>query len=481
VPPKMSYTAFNALEFPRDELFIEILPGAPYFGPVQPGTYNLGGSNYADCGLCLQAAQNCSLTCETDYYADEGLVHLTALWADNGTFAGSFEGVVFREVTIDAATFVSTPVPDGKTWCMDGYSFFCINGDCNVTPGCQPYCGSKTCGSDGCGGSCGSCADGSACNESTGSCAPMPMNGSLIVSYNFAQPQSSFQNCHATYSLSPEGMPVGGCTECSFVWRVRMTELQETCGNWFQGPDDTLTSLGVNTVDESLWINYEDGTGWAQFSGAGTVNGNAFGGQLVLDGIFVDMNGNQEYDDFEDVVYGEVFLLSWMGITPVCGNGTCELTETLESCPGDCSSIEMVTPFLGGTLIARYEFNEPEPGFTDCEVTYNLSPTGIGPDDCVSCHYTWSIEVQKLLDGCGPWQLDVDGNEIDVGLDLVHEDLWLRQGAGDWTKWQGTGSITDDAFLGQGGTVSYVVDKNGDGESTPDEIVAYSETFLFNW
>ncbi|MBR59047.1 MAG: hypothetical protein CMH54_13645 [Myxococcales bacterium] len=480
-PPFMTYFAHSALELPRDEILLEILPGAPFFGPVQPGTYNLAGTNYADCGLCLQAAQNCTVQCETDFYADEGLVHLTSLWADTGTFAGSFEGVVFREVTIDATTLVSTPVPGGKTWCMDGYSFFCINGDCNVTPGCQPYCGSKTCGSDGCGGSCGACIEGSACNENTGSCAPMPMNGSLIVSYNFAQPQSSFQDCHATYSLSPEGVPLGGCDECSFVWRVKMTELQETCGNWFQGPAGTYTSLGVNTTDDSLWINYEDGTGWGKFSGEGLVNNTAYGGQLVLDGIFIDMNGNQEYDDFEDVVYGEIFLLSWMGLSTVCGNGVCELAESHTACPADCGATDVVTPFLGGTLIDSFVFDEPEPGFVDCEVTYNLSPISVGPDDCESCHYTWTIAVQKLLDGCGSWLQDVDGTQFDVGLNLLNGDLWLRQGTGTWNQWPGSGTMIDDAFLGQNYGMSISVDKNGDGVYTPNENVEQSQSFLLHW
>ena len=38
-------------------------------------------------------------------------------------------------------------------------------------PVCQPACVARACGPDGCGGSCGSCAPGLACNENSGVCA----------------------------------------------------------------------------------------------------------------------------------------------------------------------------------------------------------------------------------------------------------------------------------------------------------------------
>lgn len=108
-------------------------------GPSAPGTFDLNGINYADCGLCLLILADCSDTqgtgCTKYFYADEGSVTIDQFGQDGGTFSGSMNNVVFKEVTIDSDTYTSTPVAGGETWCMDGTSFFANIGAGSSNPG----------------------------------------------------------------------------------------------------------------------------------------------------------------------------------------------------------------------------------------------------------------------------------------------------------------------------------------------------------
>lgn len=92
-------------------------------GPTEPGRYDLAGINFRDCGLCLLIQTNCSQNagCEKTLYAEEGIVEITAIGGDR--FAAVYENVVYREVTISEGDSTSTPVPDGESWCANGYEF----------------------------------------------------------------------------------------------------------------------------------------------------------------------------------------------------------------------------------------------------------------------------------------------------------------------------------------------------------------------
>ena len=106
-----------------DILFIDSYQGSPYFGPSQPGSYSLEGSNYADCALCVLVWYNCNedYVCEKFFLADKGTLDVDSMSGVGATFNATFNDVVFREVTIDAETYVSTPVSGGETWCLDRY------------------------------------------------------------------------------------------------------------------------------------------------------------------------------------------------------------------------------------------------------------------------------------------------------------------------------------------------------------------------
>ena len=53
--------------------------GGDFGGPTGPGTYQLDGSNYADCGLCVVGRTNCTQSggCEKPFYASKVLMKST--------------------------------------------------------------------------------------------------------------------------------------------------------------------------------------------------------------------------------------------------------------------------------------------------------------------------------------------------------------------------------------------------------------------
>ena len=77
---------------------------------------------------------------------------------------------------------------------------YCVNADCPGYSGCTPMCGGKQCGSDGCGGICGTCRGGTSCSA----------NG-LCVGGN---PVSYYQGCldeHVFLDLCQDDPPGYSC------------------------------------------------------------------------------------------------------------------------------------------------------------------------------------------------------------------------------------------------------------------------------
>lgn len=105
---------------------VESYMGSQFNGPGTTGTYDIGATNYADCGLCLLMYADCTdgQGCQTTYYADVGTVNVTALTLGvDGTVEVNVTGAVFTEVTIDGQSFQSTPVANAKTWCVNDNDF----------------------------------------------------------------------------------------------------------------------------------------------------------------------------------------------------------------------------------------------------------------------------------------------------------------------------------------------------------------------
>lgn len=122
------YSALSVSATPANYFAIEVFQSATFNGPTSPGTYTLSASdNYADCGLCVLYQTNCNLetgSCEKFYFARGGSVTFSSLPPSQAdTISGTISGLQLEEVTINADTFVSTPVPGGVGICMDTVTF----------------------------------------------------------------------------------------------------------------------------------------------------------------------------------------------------------------------------------------------------------------------------------------------------------------------------------------------------------------------
>lgn len=119
--PFFAYQARTGEYPPFDVLQILSYQGAPYNGPDTPGTYDLSGMNYADCGLCLLLLSECNNEYQFDqlFFISEGTLEIESISPGGGPFRARLRDAVFEEVTIDTATYTSTPVEDGDAWCID--------------------------------------------------------------------------------------------------------------------------------------------------------------------------------------------------------------------------------------------------------------------------------------------------------------------------------------------------------------------------
>ena len=122
--PMFVYQARTAESGPFDELQILSYQGSPYHGPSTAGNYNLDGSNYADCALCMLIVEGCNegYECDRVFFADEGMLSVSDFGESTGRFTAELRQTVFREVRLDPATYESVVVPGGDAYCVDGLS-----------------------------------------------------------------------------------------------------------------------------------------------------------------------------------------------------------------------------------------------------------------------------------------------------------------------------------------------------------------------
>ncbi|MFN3202754.1 MAG: hypothetical protein ACE366_30460 [Bradymonadia bacterium] len=90
---------------------------------VEAGSYDLAGTNFNDCEVCVYAAQGCGENgCEKIFYADEGSVEITGFDGPGGQWQANFNNTIFTEVDLGPGN-VSTPVDGGETFCMADQAF----------------------------------------------------------------------------------------------------------------------------------------------------------------------------------------------------------------------------------------------------------------------------------------------------------------------------------------------------------------------
>ena len=92
----------------------------------------------------------------------------------NGNTGGCLIGDLKTQITSDPTGQYTPEIYGNKIVWMDrrngNYDIYMAT----LSEGCTPNCVDKECGSDGCGGSCGSCTGGEICNTGTGQCVCVP-------------------------------------------------------------------------------------------------------------------------------------------------------------------------------------------------------------------------------------------------------------------------------------------------------------------
>lgn len=119
--PLFTYQARDTDITPFSELQIFSYQGAPYHGPATAGRYSLADMNYADCALCVLLVTNCSesYSCDEVFFVSDGVLDVTDFGSSTGQFRAVLRDLVLTEVRIDPATYESTPVSGGDSWCVD--------------------------------------------------------------------------------------------------------------------------------------------------------------------------------------------------------------------------------------------------------------------------------------------------------------------------------------------------------------------------
>ena len=114
---------------PFDILAIEMYSGE-YGGPEGPGSYEIDGSNYQDCGLCVLIYQGVEgQSANKTFYASTGGVEISEWDEATNTITATLTNAEFQEVTINDNTFVSTPVAGGETWCISSITLEGVDPD----------------------------------------------------------------------------------------------------------------------------------------------------------------------------------------------------------------------------------------------------------------------------------------------------------------------------------------------------------------
>src|SRR5699024_1813860 len=102
-------------------------------------TYDLADeSDYAECGNCLTIDRyDDNFNHEKTFLVQSGTLHVTELGYEGEGFKATIENAKFIEVEIGAG-FISTPVQDGETYCIDhlelDYTFSDYGGGDNDLP-----------------------------------------------------------------------------------------------------------------------------------------------------------------------------------------------------------------------------------------------------------------------------------------------------------------------------------------------------------
>jgi|GEM_PF-1743636 len=291
----------------------------------------------------------------------------------------------------------------GETYCDGSCSLLCgINQVCYGTPAscCTPNCNSKTCGSDGCGGSCGTCPDGQTCSNENcvsifcpdGNCVPgtsdCTSGTEIKCIFDYASPggfscgkRVDVGNWCLAYPSTPVLMPdcSCGCTP--------------NCNGKQCGSDGCVGSCGPQTANCPLTY------GTCSVTGTKTCSGTSYGTCQGTDPRPANCAGKKCGDDGCGGSCGTC--------TYGCTSGQCNACAS----SGDCGNTVKPSYWCSGTFVCGPENSGPQCGSAGGPL-YCYWPT-----TCVDCAWLGMQcsggtcvcpQGQKLVSGQGCCASNID-------------------------------------------------------------------------
>jgi hypothetical protein len=251
---------------------------------------------FDDCGetccedveICHEGAC-CKANCNGKVCGDDGCGGSCGSCGDNETCNGnscvcawdtcldiccSHEEICENDVCIS----ICTPACEGKECGTDGCGGEC--GTCKDTETCNDQglcldlcelnCVGKVCGTDGCGGSCGLCADGQTCTDA-GQCVDQCTPNCLNKECGLNGCGGSCGNCNNNQFCNDAGQCVNECTPDCFLKECGDDGCGGSCGDC---DDDVLCTVSGACGGQCLECLYEDECSTIDFAGGTLSNWN---------------------------------------------------------------------------------------------------------------------------------------------------------------------------------------------------------------
>ncbi len=308
-------------------------------GSISEGTYDLAAglnANYKECTECvlvyagyLEEEQNYAKI----YFQQSGTLKIDAV-DDSNNIKGSISAVLV-EVTIDEETFESTPVADGTCVEIETASF-----NSGYEEPCVPQCDGKECGSDGCGGACGTC-EGQACSADF-KCVPFNCDKLEVEEFEIAKVESWFSSYKRYEAYVKDNKPGSAeipdllamtfytydAEEDEWSYRTELLEGSETLKSYADDETAILMYEDYDLENESVGKYYVHESGKLNFTKVkeGTLESQGNGSFRVMevDTDLIQVAGGKCYE-FNNVTWDTICVPQCDG--KVCGpdgcGGTC--------------------------------------------------------------------------------------------------------------------------------------------------------------
>ncbi len=467
-------------------------------GAITAGTYDLGSesnSSYATCTECVYMLAD-YVEAEGDeengsyskiYYQKRGSLTVEKV-DDSNNIVGTITATL-AEATIEDSTFETNFVEGGACYKIETASF-----DSGYEEPCVPQCDGKECGSDGCGGACGTC-EGQACSAEF-KCVPFNCDKLEVEEFEIATVESWFSSYNRYEAYVKDNKPGSAeipdlltmtfytydAEEDEWSYKTELLEGTETLASYeddetaiimYEDYDVENESVGKYYVHESGKLNItkvKEGTLESQGNGSFRV--------MEVDTDLIQVPGGKCYE-FKDITWDTICVPKCEG--KVCGpdgcGGTCgEGCGADKTCNADqtqcvdfnCTEITFETGSYNseyGLYLGKYTPNTTDDDLYLLETwtgesdTYDLSGTNY--KDCDLCFVIYEGEDTRYFQQKGTVVFSTQESATGTNVTAKVSGLRLEQVtiAGNYTSTPVPGGACYDV---KDTTITYTVEEEDD-------------------